>query len=223
MSIVPPVDTSAAQDLPAAQRAGPPTPHANSGRRLSKTLMRADSQDVAGSKNWGLVTIPKPGGEPTVIRVIQSEVAEDSNMMKITWMWSHKDVTHQVELRHGRRSGIRKIYVDKVLQDRIKSVRNLLSDTGSSHDFKVGEHEGAVTISPKGVTGFTYQLRLDGQGIEQSIVRPPAPAGRARRLARARHPMGLAAPRRRTARKPRRRSTLARARCSCRRRRRGWA
>ena len=160
--------------------------------------MRADSQDVAGSKNWGLVTIPKPGGEPTVIRVIQSEVAEDSNMMKITWMWSHKDVTHQVELRHGRRSGIRKIYVDKVLQDRIKSVRNLLSDTGSSHDFKVGEHEGAVTISPKGVTGFTYQLKLDGQGIEQSIVRPPAPACRARRLARARHPMGLAAPRRRT-------------------------
>ena len=163
-----------------------------------------------------------------MIRVIQSEQAEDSNMMKVTWVWSHKDVTHQVELRHGRRSGIRKIYVDKVLQDRIKSVRNLLSDTGSSHEFMVGGMQGEVIISPKGVTGFTYQLKLDSQPIEQSIVRrarPPAEHHAHTHAAKPVWPVRHACRGRwrRRVRAARRRSTLARARCSCPRRRRASA
>jgi len=156
---------------PLSQRP-PPTPHLLSGRRLSKSIMRADSQDTAGSKNWGIVQIRDSTGTPRSVRVVQDEKVEDGNIVRISWFWSHDDETHQVELRHGRRSGIRKIYLDKVLLDRQKSVKNLLSDTGSRHEFQVGRQQGEILITPKGVSGFHYQLKIDGQAIEQSIQGP---------------------------------------------------
>ena len=96
-------------------------------------------------------------------------------MVKIRWFWEWEGVTHQVELRHGRRSGIRKVYVDKQLLEREKSFKNMLSDTGSQHEFVVGNKRGEILIVPKGTSGFLYQLKIDGQAIEQNLVRRPAP------------------------------------------------
>ena len=138
--------------------------------------MRADSQDPLSSKGWGVVTLQDGSGTEREVRVVQKEEYEDTNMVHITWFWTWEGVTHQVELRHGRRSGIRKIYVNKKLEDRVKSMKNLLSDTGSQHSFMVGPKEGEILIVPKGASGFTYQLRIDSMPIEQNMARA-SPAG----------------------------------------------
>mmetsp|Transcript_76495 Transcript_76495/g.127482 ORF Transcript_76495/g.127482 Transcript_76495/m.127482 type:complete len:348 (+) Transcript_76495:185-1228(+) len=150
----------------------PPSPHKSSGRRLSKSVMLADSQDIAGSKRWGVVELSEPSGSSHSVRVVQTEESEDVNILRVTWFWTFEAQTFQVELRHGRRSGIRKIYVDRKMVDRVKTVKNLLSDTGSRHDFTVGKHDAEIIIVPKGVTGFHYQLKIDGNAIEQSVDGP---------------------------------------------------
>ena len=81
--------------------------------------------------------------------MVQKEEYEDSNMVKVTWIWSWEGVTHQVELRHGRRSGIRKVYVDKQLLERQKSMKNMVSDMGSQHEFMVGSRRAEVPIDPR--------------------------------------------------------------------------
>ena len=161
--------------------------------------MRADSQDPLSSKGWGVVTLQDGSGTEREVRVVQKEEYEDTNMVHITWFWTWEGVTHQVELRHGRRSGIRKIYVNKKLEDRVKSMKNLLSDTGSQHSFMVGPKEGEILIVPKGASGFTYQLRIDSMPIEQNMARATA-RPRARRAPAARPPPRAAACRRRRAR-----------------------
>ena len=158
-------------DLPNGSNA-PPTPHAKSGRRLSKSVLRADSQDVEGSKIWGIVSVRDHLGEEQQIRVVQKEEIEDLNMVKVSWFWAWQGTTHQVELRHGRRSGIRKIYVDKEIVERIKTVKNMIADNGSTHSFQVGGKTADILIAPKGTSGFTYQLIIDGNAIEQNIVGP---------------------------------------------------
>ena len=175
--------------LALARSRAPPTPHKLAGQRLSKTVMRADSQDPLSSKGWGVVTLQDGSGTEREVRVVQKEEYEDTNMVHITWFWTWEGVTHQVELRHGRRSGIRKIYVNKKLEDRVKSMKNLLSDTGSQHSFMVGPKEGEILIVPKGASGFTYQLRIDSMPIEQNMARETArprarraPAAARRRL-----------------------------------------
>jgi len=70
-------------------------------------------------------------------------------MLKVSWVWSWEGVTHQVELRHGRRSGIRKVYVDRQLLERQKSMKNMVSDVGSQHEFMVGNRRAEVLIVPK--------------------------------------------------------------------------
>ena len=160
--------------LALARSRAPPTPHKLAGQRLSKTVMRADSQDPLSSKGWGVVTLQDGSGTEREVRVVQKEEYEDTNMVHITWFWTWEGVTHQVELRHGRRSGIRKIYVNKKLEDRVKSMKNLLSDTGSQHSFMVGPKEGEILIVPKGASGFTYQLRIDSMPIEQNMARATA-------------------------------------------------
>jgi hypothetical protein len=178
--------------LALARSRAPPTPHKLAGQRLSKTVMRADSQDPLSSKGWGVVTLQDGSGTEREVRVVQKEEYEDTNMVHITWFWTWEGVTHQVELRHGRRSGIRKIYVNKKLEDRVKSMKNLLSDTGSQHSFMVGPKEGEILIVPKGASGFTYQLRIDSMPIEQNMARATA-RPRARRAPAARPPPRAAA------------------------------
>jgi len=79
----------------------PPTPHANTGRRLSKSIMRADSQNEDGSKGWGMLTMRDHTGEHKAVRVVQNEQFEDANMVKVTWFWTWESVGHTVraELR----------------------------------------------------------------------------------------------------------------------------
>jgi len=165
----------ALQNLPAGSQgsnAGPPTPHAKSGRRLSKSVLRADSQDVEGSKIWGVVSVRDHQGEEQRVRVVQKEEVETFNMIKVSWFWTWQGTTHQVELRHGRKSGIRKISVDKHEIERVKTVKNLVADSGSTHSFQVGGKPADIMIAPKGSSGFTYQLMIDGNAIEQNIVGP---------------------------------------------------
>ena len=47
--------------------------------------------------------------------MIQKEEFEDFNMVSVKWIWTLDDKAYQIVLRHGRRSGIRKIYVNKEL------------------------------------------------------------------------------------------------------------
>ena len=74
----------------------PPTPHANTGRRLSKSIMRADSQNEDGSKGWGMLTMRDHTGEHKAVRVVQNEQFEDANMVKVTWFWTWESVGHTV-------------------------------------------------------------------------------------------------------------------------------
>ena len=168
--------------LSTANPAAPPTPHKNSGRRLSKSVMTADSSDSDGSKGWGLVPLPMNDGSGTAraVRVVQSTQIEDLNMISVKWVFNLPDHTgkehmQQVELRHGRRSGIRKIYVNKELVARDKSIWKAISDSGSTHQFMIGptnRNECAVTIYPKGsiMSGYQYQLEIDGRAIEKQTA-----------------------------------------------------
>lgn len=168
---VPQLDTS---HMPAmtGDNAAPPTPHQKSGRRLSKSVMRSDSQDAEGSKGWGMVVVRDGSGTERAVRVVQKAEAEDFNMYKVTWVWTWENVTFQVDLRHGRKSGIRKIYVNKELVSREKKMLAMVSDSGSQHEFQIGGRDGVILIQPKGLSGFTYQLLIDGNPIEQNLAGP---------------------------------------------------
>ena len=76
---VPQLDTS---HMPAmtGDNAAPPTPHQKSGRRLSKSVMRSDSQDAEGSKGWGMVVVRDGSGTERAVRVVQKAEAEDFNV-----------------------------------------------------------------------------------------------------------------------------------------------
>ena len=83
------------------------------------------------------------------MRVVQSQEREDLNMHRVRQVFTEGSETFQVELRHGRTSGIRKIYVSRQLQERIKSV-TLAARSGlrvgdvilSINDTPVYEHGG---------------------------------------------------------------------------------
>ena len=69
MALVPPLATTGLPRTPAhAAGLPPPTPHANTGRRLSKSIMRADSQDQENSKGWGMVTLRDSRGIDTEVQ-----------------------------------------------------------------------------------------------------------------------------------------------------------
>lgn len=151
----------------------PPTPHLKSGRRLSKSVMRSDSQDAEGSKAHGMAVVRDGSGTERAIRVVQKAEAEDFNMMKVTWVWQDNGKTFQVDLRHGRKSGIRKVYVNKELIERVKNLKDMVSDSGSRHEFLIdGRVDAEIRIVPKSMTGFTYQLLIGGNAIEQSVCGP---------------------------------------------------
>jgi len=174
MAALPKLDTTT------AAAAGPgdnvlPTPHKLSGRRLSKSVMRSDSQDAEGSKGWGVVEV-SDSGTTRAVRVVQKAESEDFNMYKVTWVWTLGSETYQVDLRHGRKSGIRKIYVNKELVHRQHNIKDMVADSGSTHTVQLGEaHDAVIRILPKSaISGFTYQLEIDGNPIEQNIAGPMA-------------------------------------------------
>ena len=174
MTAVPELPTQGLPGGTLGPGAAPPTPHKMSGRRLSKSVMRSDSQDAEGSKGWGMVEVTDAVGTPRAVRVVQKAESEDFNMYKVSWTWSVDNKTYQVDLRHGRKSGIRKIYVNKELKLRSKNLKDMVADAGSTHEVQIDEHiDGIIRIEPKSaISGFTYQLYVNGNPIEQNIAGP---------------------------------------------------
>ena len=177
MASIPQLQTRGLQGGTVGPNAAPPTPHKLSGRRLSKSVMRSDSQNAEGSKGWGMCEVRTDGsGTTRAVRVVQKAEKEDFNMYKITWLWTVDDKTFQVDLRHGRRSGIRKLYVNKELVERVHRMKDMVADSGSTHRLALDKkHEAVVRILPKSsISGFTYQLEIDGNPIEQNLAGPMA-------------------------------------------------
>ena len=85
-----------------------------SARRLSKSVLHADSNS-ASSNAAGIVMLKDSEGTPRAVRVVQKEESEGRNIIRVGWIWSTEGKTYQIELRHGRKSGIRKIYINKRL------------------------------------------------------------------------------------------------------------
>ena len=100
-----------------------------SSRRLKKEILKADSKSEENSNSAGHITLRDEMGTPRSVRVVQRESFEDFNMVSVKWVCTEA-LPFQVELRHGRKSGIRKIYVNKELVERTKSLANLLMDRG---------------------------------------------------------------------------------------------
>jgi len=124
---------------------------------------------VESANAAGTITLNDGSGTPRSVRVVQSQELENFNMVSVKWVWSLDGKTYQIELRHGRKSGIRKIFVNKELIERTKRYVDLFADRGSSHLFKVGGQEAKIVIERGRSAGFKYQLAIGGEEIEQDI------------------------------------------------------
>ena len=115
-------------------------------RRLKKEVLCGDSKKEESSNAAGHVQLTDSMGTPRSVRVVQQEALEDFNMVSVKWLWSVDNNTFQIELRHGRVSGIRKLYVNRQLIFRSKNISDLLADRGSRHAFEVGGFPAEVRI-----------------------------------------------------------------------------
>ena len=138
-------------------------------RRLKKEVLRADSSNADESNLAGHVMLTDSQGTPRNVRVVQQQELEDFNMVNVKWVWSFESKTHQIVLRHGRRSGIRKIYVDKTLIERSKSFADRLVDRGSHHVFTIEGRQAEIAILCGRSACFHYQLTIGGEDIERDL------------------------------------------------------
>ena len=99
---------------------------------------------------------------------------EDFNMVSVKWVWSFEGATHQIVLRHGRRSGIRKIYLDKVRS--MPSVAGLGIAIAWLGIARCGP--SVITLAPTPTP--TPPLPLPGQGADRARLLGVAPAERPR-------------------------------------------
>jgi len=128
----------------------------------------ATSTDLDASNKAGIVTVRDSMGTPRSVRVVQKETPENNNMLRISWFYTFEDKTYTIELRHGRISGIRKIYVNKELIERDKRISYALSNRGSVHDFDVGNKQARIAVEPSPAGGYNYQLFIDGRIVESA-------------------------------------------------------
>ena len=95
-------------NLPSAEDdAAVPTSPLNPHRPL--VASGSDSQSSAA----GQLSFRAANGKTQYIRVLQEQERVDANIRKVRWVFSEETDTFQIELRHGRASGLRKIYVNK--------------------------------------------------------------------------------------------------------------
>ena len=99
---------------------------------------------------------------------------EDFNMVSVKWVWSFEGATHQIVLRHGRRSGIRKIYLDKARY--MPSVAGLGIAVAWLGITRCGP--SVMTLAP--TPPPTPPLPLPGQGADRARLLGVAPAERPR-------------------------------------------
>lgn len=89
----------------------------------------------------GQFTVRNKYGESVHIRVVQETFREDINMRRVRWRFAEGSDVFDIELRHGRTSGLRKVYVNKELQERVKSMSTLFSSQATTHEFMlIGQH-----------------------------------------------------------------------------------
>lgn len=138
-------------------------------RRLKKELLCADSVNNEVSNSAGHVTLADSAGTPRSVRVVQQQELEDFNMVNVKWVWSFEGKTHQIVLRHGRRSGIRKIYVDKTMVERTKNLTDRIIDRGSLHVFTIEGRHAKIIIVPGRSACFRYSLSIDNEEIERDL------------------------------------------------------
>lgn len=131
----------------------------------TRKALIAASNDLEGSNKAGIVTVRDSLGTPRSVRVVQKEEPEGANMIRISWFYIFEDKTYTIECRHGRISGIRKIYVNKELVERDKKIVYALSARASTHNFDVGPKKGRIVIEPSS-GGYVYQLFIDGRMLE---------------------------------------------------------
>ena len=131
-------------------------------------MLKADSKSVDSSNSAGTITLRDEMGTPRSVRVVQREEYENFNMVSVKWVCTDA-LPFQVELRHGRTSGIRKIYVNKELVERTKSIANMLMDRGSTHHFTVGGRPATIVIERGRSSNFNYSLSVDSEEIERDI------------------------------------------------------
>ena len=123
-------------------------------RRLKKEVLRADTQDEATANAAGTITLTDSLGTPRSVRVVQQQAREDFNMVSVKWVYTLDGATYQIELRHGRKSGIRKLYLNKELLERSKNLSDRFIDRGSKHQFRVGTKTAEILIIPGRSAGF---------------------------------------------------------------------
>jgi len=140
-----------------------------SARKLKKEVLNASSSSLDSSNAAGTITLRDELGTPRSVRVVQSEEHENFNMIQVKWVYTLNDKYYQILLRHGRRSGIRKIYVNKEMVERTKTLFGYFVDNGSQHQFKVGGRPATITISRGRSHGFNYSLQIDNEEIERDI------------------------------------------------------
>mmetsp|Transcript_29745 Transcript_29745/g.79945 ORF Transcript_29745/g.79945 Transcript_29745/m.79945 type:complete len:264 (-) Transcript_29745:346-1137(-) len=131
----------------------------------------ATSNDLDAGNQAGIVTVRDSVGTPRSVRVVQKEEAESANMVRVSWFYTFEEKSYTIELRHGRRSGIRKIYVNKELVERDKKWSYALTAKASVHDFDVGPKQARISVEPMGGSNYHYQLFIDGRIVEAA---PPA-------------------------------------------------
>jgi hypothetical protein len=85
-------------------------------------------------------------------------------MAKKTWELELGEGKHLVELEHGYWSGKRTIRVDDYTIVDSANWQHTLFDTGSVHEFNIGNHPCAVVIRTNGLT-FSYDLAVDGYSV----------------------------------------------------------
>ena len=89
--------------------------------------------------------------------------------MSVKWVYTLDGATYQIELRHGRKSGIRKLYLNKEMIERSKNIGDRFIDRGSKHAFRVGAKTAEILIIPGRSAGFKYELRIDDEPIERDL------------------------------------------------------
>eukprot|EP00900_Chrysochromulina_parva_P024992 jgi/Chrpa1/7126/Chrysochromulina_OHIO_Genome00012021-RA len=154
-----------------------------SARKLKKEVLNASSSSLDSSNAAGTITLRDELGTPRSVRVVQSEEHENFNMIQVKWVYTLNDKYYQILLRHGRRSGIRKIYVNKEMVERTKTLFGYFVDNGSQHQFKEIERDIGITgaglstemgthfVRPVvGTDGFGMTLANCGQRADGVVV-----------------------------------------------------
>ncbi|KOO53257.1 hypothetical protein Ctob_013110 [Chrysochromulina tobinii] len=148
-----------------------------SARKLKKEVLNASSSSLDSSNAAGTITLRDELGTPRSVRVVQSEEHENFNMIQVKWVYTLNDKYYQILLRHGRRSGIRKIYVNKEMVERTKTLFGYFVDNGSQHQFKSLQIDNEVSNECARVrlhalnTALTLRCARNGawQEIERDI------------------------------------------------------